>query len=65
MASSDRNDPDEIRKRSRSRKDAPREGIGGEEEGIRLPVPSYTEDDRGGDEAGVDPRWLPIAVSPG
>lgn len=45
MSKPDRNDPDEIRERSRSRKDDPNEGIGSEEEGIRLPAPSYADGD--------------------
>ena len=45
MSRPDRIDPDETRARSRTRKDAPDQGIGEEEGGVRLPVPGYTEDD--------------------
>ena len=43
--SHDRIDPDEVKARSHSRKDAPDQGIGDEDAGVRLPVPSYAEDD--------------------
>lgn len=60
MLQSDRNDQDEIRERSRSTKeDADHQGIGEPEEGIRLPVPGYADDDQasflGVDEPVVSP----------
>jgi hypothetical protein len=58
MPQSDRNDPDEVRERSRSRKDDPNQGIGGEEAGVRLPVPTYTEDDQAS-FLGVDEPVVP------
>lgn len=60
MSPTDRNDPDEVKERSRSRKDAPGQGIGGEEEGVRLPASGSTEDDQasflGVDEPAVPPE---------
>ena len=58
MPQSDRNDPDEVRERSRSRKDAPGQSIGSEEEGVRLPVPGYAEDDQAS-FLGVDEPVVP------
>ncbi len=47
MRASRRNEQAEIKRRSRSTKDdADTQGIGHPAEGIRLPVPSYTEDDQ-------------------
>ncbi len=47
MRASRRNEKTEVKKRSRSTKeDADTQGIGQPAEGIRLPVPSYTEDDQ-------------------
>ncbi len=45
MPSTDRNDPDEIRRRSRADKTDDEQGIGEPEEGVRLPVSGYAEDD--------------------
>ena len=60
MSQPGRNDPDEVRKRSRGRKDAPGQGIGREEEGVRLPVPGYAEDDQAS-FLGVDEPVVPPA----
>jgi len=47
MRASRRNEKAEVKKRSRTTKeDADTQGIGQPAEGIRLPVPSYTEDDQ-------------------
>jgi len=47
MRASRRNEKTEVKKRSRSTKDdADTQGIGQPAKGIRLPVPSYTEDDQ-------------------
>jgi hypothetical protein len=59
MSKPDRNDPDEIRERSRSRKDGPNEGIGSEEEGVRTSVPSYTEGDDHTTFLGVEEPVVP------
>lgn len=61
MRASRRNERDEIRKRSRATKSqAGEHGIGEPEEGIRLPVPGYAEDDQtsflGVDEPIVEPE---------
>ncbi len=47
MRASRRNEKAEVKKRLRSTKeDADTQGLGQPVEGIRLPVPSYTEDDQ-------------------
>jgi hypothetical protein len=61
MSKPDRDDPDEIRERSRSRKDEPNEGIGEEEEGVRTPVPGYAEGDDHTTFLGVDEPVVPPA----
>lgn len=61
MTRPDRDDPDEIRERSRSRKDGPNEGIGSEEEGVRTPVPGYAEGDDHTSFLGVDEPVVPPA----
>jgi len=58
MSLPDRNDPDQVKERSRSRKEAPSQGIGGEEEGVRLPVPGYAGDDQAS-FLGVDEPVVP------
>ncbi len=61
MSSSDRDDPDEIRERSRGRKDGPNEGIGEVEEGVRTAVPGYAEGDDHTTFLGVDEPVVPPA----
>jgi len=61
MRASRRNARDEVKKRSRANKDqADQQGIGKPQEGIRLPVPGYAEDDQtsflGVDEPEVGPE---------
>lgn len=60
MAKPDRDDPDEIRERSRSRKDGPNEGIGEEEEGVRTSVPGYAEGDDHTTFLGVEEPVVPL-----
>jgi hypothetical protein len=57
MSLPDRNDPDDVKARARSRKDAPDKGIDAEE-GVRLPAPGYAEDDHAS-FLGVDEPVVP------
>jgi hypothetical protein len=61
MRANRRKQRDEVKKRSRTTKEqADEQGMGETGEGVRLPVPSYTEDDHasfpGVDEPVVDPE---------
>jgi len=58
MPGTDRNDPDEIRRRSRAGKAGDDQGIGEPGDGVRLPVPGYAED-AGVNFLGVDEPVVP------
>ena len=76
MRASRRNEKAEVKKRSRSTKeDADTQGIGQPAEGIRLPVPSYTEDDQASflgvdepvisrEDQGAPPPSTPLPMTP-